>query len=181
MASSEKTLKLAARRAYERGRLISACSVLLFVVPASAAAAVLTFRPEHSLIAGALLAVVSVALMYRGEVYARAVGPGLAAGLVSATAAISMCHLGICGPAEGPLVCAALCFLGGAGAGAFVVRRSLRFDDRRRTFLLTAASVAFLTGALGCTMLGVFGVLGLAIGVGLAAIPVSLIVESRSR
>ena len=175
MASNEETLKLAARRAYERGRFISACAVLLYIVPAAVAAAILTFRPAHALIAGAILAVVSVALMYRGEVYARAVGPGLAAGLVSATAAIAMCHLGVCGPQEGPVLCAAFCFLGGAASGVLVVRRSLRHDDRRRTFLLSAAIVAFLTGALGCTMLGFFGVLGLALGVVLAAIPLGLI------
>lgn len=180
MASSDETLKRDARHAYELARMCSACQVLVYVVPAAIAAAVLTAEAVHAAIAGAILAIATWWMTYRGEVFARAVGPGLLAGLVSAAAAICMCHVGVCGPGEGPVLCVAICLLGGAGSGVIIVRRSLRFDSRRRSFLVCAALVAFLTGSLGCAMLGVFGVAGLAAGVALGTLPLGL-VFARSR
>lgn len=180
MASNDQTLKHAARRAYELGRICSACQVLLVVIPAAIAAAVLTSEAIHAAIAGTILAIAAVGMMYRGEVYARAVGPGLLAGLASAAAAICMCHAGVCGPGEGPVLCVAICLFGGAISGVIIVRRSLRFDSRRRTFLVSAAGIAFLTGSLGCAMLGVFGVAGLAAGVAIGAVPLGLVLARSS-
>lgn len=178
MASSDESLKAAARSAYERGRLLAAFSVLAYVVPATAAAAVLNMNMVHALVAGALLAIAAVVFKYRGGVYGRAVGPGLAAGLVAAVMAIAMCHFGVCEPGSAaPTLCGTISLLGGGISGAIVVRRALRLEEHRRGFLLSGALIAFLAGALGCTMFGVFGVAGLAIGVALSALPLGLIYQ----
>ena len=153
-----------ARRAYELARLTRAmvgfAPVLLLVTAAMA----LGNRPLPVLGLGAGLFVGGVALLWYGRDPARAVLPGVLAGVVPLCFALCASRIGhICHGDGCVSVCLYACSAGGllAGAGIGWYAQSRR---RSRRFLLPAAGLAVLTGAMGCSCVGYTGVLGLAAG-----------------
>jgi hypothetical protein len=165
-------LEVRARRAYELGRLRAALRVAPFVLMA-AAAAFACGRPLTltSALAGALL-VFSVGAVYAGGPGGRGVVPGLVAGAAPLAMPLLMATLGhACfGPACMSL-CLPACVVGGAVAGVVIARSAARPEPDRR-FVVAAVTVAALTGALGCTIAGVAGVLGMIAGTVAAGTPV---------
>ncbi|OLD09563.1 MAG: hypothetical protein AUI90_03830 [Deltaproteobacteria bacterium 13_1_40CM_3_69_14] len=158
MAADELDLRLQARarRAYELGRLLAALRLAPFVL-AAAVAAIACGRPFPVTCALALpLLLLSVGLAYAGGPAGRAVRPGLLAGAGALAAPLLMATVGhACfGPA-----CMSLALT--------TVRR-----DADLPFVLGALAVAALTGALGCTLAGAAGVLGMLAGVVVAGAPV---------
>jgi len=183
-----------ARRAYELGRLragLRATWPLLFIAPIALA---MRGAPAAgaTLVAAAGLAALVVALVWRGGALARGVALGFLAGLPlllvpavwmairSPTCAeCEMMGMGLAGDLwhECLLVCA------GAGlvAGALVGLRSVRTPDGAR-YGLSAALVAGATGALGCALVGLIGVLATFGGLALGALPPLLLrLDATSR
>ncbi len=157
-----------ARRAYELGRLKNALRLALFVPALTALSCLSCACLARSLICGALLAVVAVGLLWRGQRMGRVVLPGVLAGLAPFS-------LGVCA-ALGGHACAtgtwctlfiATCVVGGLVAGLFV-GSSLRGSWHE---LLAGAVLAGLTGALGCVVAGALGLFGLSLGLLLGAAP----------
>jgi len=165
MAPAEMTsIRRRARRAYELGRLRWALTRSLCVTPFLLAA--LAPRQELATTAGAvaLLFAVAVALSVYGRAAGRALFPALAAGLVPLIAPISMCVLGhACDSARCMSLCLPACCIGGLIAGAIVAARARQETDldERRLFLGAACVIVALTGAVGCTVAGAAGVLGM--------------------
>jgi hypothetical protein len=158
-------LERRARRAYELGRLSQALRVVPWVL-LPAAVALLCGRPAGLIFAlcAAVLAV-SVALLVRGGMAARSVGPGLAAGWA---ALVPPLLLRTAGHACFGDSCMALglpaCAVGGALSGILIGRLVLRRGGGA-AFWIGAGILAGLTGAMGCSIGGSFGILGMIAGV----------------
>jgi hypothetical protein len=103
----------------------------------------------------------AVALGFRGGIAARAVWPGLAAGFVALALPLFIRVFGhACfGPACMSL-CLPACALGGAISGVAVGVRA-RHESAPLAFIAPAMLVAGLTGAMGCSLGGTFGILGM--------------------
>jgi hypothetical protein len=154
-----------ARWSYELGRLRVALPGL------AAAAALVAFvlaRPHSGaapLFGGALLFAVLVAGVWR-RLSARAVLPGLAAGLVPLFAPALAVQAGMgCGLRDCTQLCLLGCLGGGVVAGALIAWRSTALTSGRRFFLGVAGGIGTLAGALGCLEFGAFGLLLLLGGV----------------
>jgi hypothetical protein len=172
MAPNE--LRSRARRAYELGRVRRALRFSPFVLAAAAIAVACGRPPGLSCgLAGALWPLV-VGLAFAGGSAGRAVVPGLLAG---STALAMPLLVGTVGHALlGPscmVLCLPACVLGGALAGALIGALAAK-EDREAPFVLSALAVAGLTGALGCTMVGLAGVGGMLAGALAAGAPVLL-------
>ncbi|MGE5048433.1 MAG: hypothetical protein ACM3PC_07710 [Deltaproteobacteria bacterium] len=172
MATTDLALEARARRAYEWGR-VRASLRLAPVVFAGAAAALACGRPLWSTcaVAGVLLPL-ALGLSIGGGTGGRAVIPGLVAGTVALACPVLMHTVGhaCLGPACMTLGIPA-CIVGGAAAGALIASRAAREESGGR-FLVAALSVAGLMGALGCSLAGAAGVLGMLAGLALTSAPI---------
>jgi hypothetical protein len=150
------------RRAYEWGRLRRATSrAFLLLIPITG---LVSMSPRVALGAslGAALMASAILLLWRGELFARAVLPGLVAGgipIVFASLAMQ------CGPGcsiNGHCMswCIPACTAGGAVAALFVARAAPKSSSAPE-FWISAGLIANLTGALGCSCYSLFGTLGL--------------------
>lgn len=172
-----------ARRAYELGRLragLWATWPLLGIAPVAVA---MRGAPAlgATLVAVAALAALVVALTWRGGALARGIGLGFLAGLPllvvpgawmalrsPSCAQCEMMGMGLAG--ELWHECLLACVGAGIVAGALVGWRAARFPDATR-YGLSAALVAGATGALGCGLVGLIGVLAIFGGLLLGAAP----------
>jgi hypothetical protein len=111
-----------------------------------------------------------VGLLWRGRDAGRAVFPGLLLGTAAYLLPLSGCAGGLCvpGPSQRLL---ALCFAAGVVAGLGLTLAAL-WRHYGREYLASAASVAGLTASLSCSIAGAGGLLGLVLGLALAAGPV---------
>jgi hypothetical protein len=98
---------------------------------------------------------------------------GLCAGLPMAVMLLQLCSVVGCRPM------AQFCLYGGLLGGAILGHRALRIETPRARFLIVAGGVAALTGAIGCVVAGVAGVLGMALGVVFASAPFLLYARAR--
>lgn len=100
--------------------------------------------------------------------------PGLVAGTVALACPVLLHTVGhaCLGPSCMMLGIPA-CVVGGAAAGALIASRAAGEESGGR-FLLAAATVAGLMGALGCSLAGAAGVLGMLAGIVLAGAPTLL-------
>lgn len=174
MAANERmvALEVRARRAYELGRVRAALRVAPFVF-AAAVAAVACGRPAAMTgVLATTLLVVSAGVSYAGGPAGRGVVPGLVAGAAPLVMPLLMATVGhACfGPACLAL-CLPACVVGGAVAGVVIARSAAR-QEPDPPFVAAAVAVAALTGALGCTIAGVAGVLGMLAGTVAAGTPV---------
>jgi hypothetical protein len=150
-----------ARRAFRRGRAVKALSTALLAIPLVGASFAACGGLTWSLGLGVALAAALVAMVYRGGVAGRAVGPGLVAG--SATLAIPLVAARFL---DGPPALAA-CLLAGLASAALVLRLA---SGPRAAW---AAGVAVLVGSLGCPDVGLGGIAALALGLA-PVLPVAL-------
>jgi hypothetical protein len=173
MGPSDLAFANRARRAYEMGRLRSAAVRALVVVPI--AALMLWMHPGPQ--TWALLAVLAAAvlmLLWRGQAYGRAATTGLLAGAVPLVAPALVrsghcCVGGLC-----TTICMVACVGAGVCAGGVVALRAGQEEGGHGHFLVSAALVAGLTGALGCTIMGAAGILGMLAGLLVASVPVAV-------
>jgi hypothetical protein len=173
MDSTEMWLR--ARWSYELGRL----RVALPGVAAAAALVVCVLSRPHlspaPVFAGLLLLAVLGAGVWR-RVSARAVLPGIAAGLVPLFAPAVAMRAGMgCGLHDCTQLCLVSCLAGGLAAGAFIAWRSTALASGRRIFLGVAGSIGTLAGALGCVEFGAVGLLLLLGGVAVVLSPTWLL------
>jgi hypothetical protein len=168
-----------ARRAYELGRLWRGLGTAAWVVPLAALSVAAGSGLTHALAVGALLFSLVTALVFRGQGYARAVGPGLAVGALAALApvlarVVSPCCIGdSCGA-----LCLPACIGGGLLAGSLLGLRAAGEASDRGRFVAAASVIAGLAGAFGCcAMVGLGGTVGIALGV-FASAPAVLLVKT---
>jgi hypothetical protein len=148
-----------ARVSYEMGRLRVA---LPGVAAAAALVAFALVRPHSGLtvLLGGLLLLAALAAGLLRRTSARAVLPGLVAGLVPLFAPAVAMRAGIgCGLHDCTQLCLVSCLAGGLAAGGLIAWRSVALDNGRRMFLGVAGGIGTLAGALGCLELGAFGLL----------------------
>ena len=97
--------------------------------------------------------------------------PGLLAGAVALACPVLMHTLGhVCLGPSCMMLGLPACILGGAAAGVLIASRAAR-DESGGRFLLAAGAVAGLMGALGCSLAGAAGVLGMVAGTVAAGAP----------
>ena len=172
------TLEARARRAYELGRLRDATKLAPFIILAGAAA-LACGRPWPLTAAVTLpLLALSLGLSFAGGAAGRAVVPGLVAGGPALAVPLLMATVGhACFGDSCMTLCLPACVVGGAVAGAVIARMAVRHDGDVR-FLGSAFAVMALTGALGCSISGAAGVVGMLAGVLAAGTPL-LVVARR--
>lgn len=179
MAPTEM-LKLEARRAYEIGRVRAALRVAPIVLLAAAAAA-LCGRPLGLTCAlGALVLSLAVGLGWRGGAGGRAVPAGILAGIAAFALPIAVQTIGhLCLGDACMVLCQPACVVGGALAGALIALRAARESEGELLFVAAAITLAGLLGALGCTLAGASGVLGMIAGAVGAGTPVLVHAHAR--
>jgi hypothetical protein len=131
--------------------------------------------PALAIVCGTALVALTTVLRWRGQVWARGVWPGLAAGLPPLVLPFLMREASQVCVGE---VCCSLCLIGCVGgglvAGALVGRRAVSIGDGRAAFLAVAGTLAILAGAPACAFAGVAGVAGLLLGFAGGSAPVLL-------
>jgi hypothetical protein len=171
MAIAEGTLQTRARRAYEVGRVLLGLRRAAAVAPMAALSLVACGRPGATCIAAGLLAALVVLLEWRGEGFSRGARVGLLAGIpalllpVLVRTTIHVCNSTFC--VSYSAVCLVAGVAGGALIGVWAVRRGVHGRG-----VAAAGLVAGLAGSLGCLAAGIGGLLGLAVGLGVGALPV---------
>jgi hypothetical protein len=167
-------LERRARRKYEWMR---ARRALLGFAPSLVVVAVAALANEHpatALAFGAAMFAVGVGLLWYGREVRRSVLPGLAFGLLPLAMALCANSLGHTCLGERCLtLCVPACLIGGSGAGIGVSMVGLRWKQGL-PFWLGAAAVTLLTGAMGCSCVGLSGVAGMAAGFSIGMLPALL-------
>jgi hypothetical protein len=178
-ASLEPTERRA-RRAYERARVRRSAAAFAPVFLLVAPAALLGHRLSYVVALGVALFAFGVVLLWYGKQLKRAVLPGVAAGVVPLVFALCA-YLGRSTMGHGDMtICIAACFVGGILAGVLIDYVYLR-SNHGLGFWLAAVSMSLLTGALGCSCAGVFGLAGMAVGLAITTVPALLATISRRR
>jgi len=172
MEPSEAVLSARARRAYEQGRLQAALWRAAPLVPLVAWTCSWCRYPVLAAGCGVALVVLTVAFLWRGQLWGRAVAPGLAAGL--APLVLPLLMRGASEVCVGEMCCS-LCLVGCVGggvfAGALVGRRAAALAEGRGAFLAAAGTLALLAGAPACAFAGAMGLAGLLAGFAGGTVP----------
>ncbi len=169
----------AATAAYERGRLAFAVRWALpaLLLPLSSLA--LGSRLGSVLGLGLALVAALAFGLFRGGTLLRSAVTGLEAGLLPlALAHAAQLYGHVCTPAGCSTLCVPACAAGGLLAGAFIAVRTRR-AERPLVATGAAAGLALLTGSLGCSCVGYFGVLALVGGLLLSLPATRLLVRAR--
>ncbi|HEY0482795.1 MAG TPA: hypothetical protein VGD37_34980 [Kofleriaceae bacterium] len=168
----QRALLVRVHAAYERGRLFRALAIAATVGPMVLASFAGCGQPSRSIVLGGLLATVVTIVHWRGGAAARAVAPGLVAGVGSLAFTLVVCrvleHVAV--RAELALLA---CMLAGLATGAAVTVAARRSNEPG-LFAIAAGAIAALGGALGCLSAGFGGVVALAVGV-IASTPIGLL------
>jgi hypothetical protein len=175
MERSEAALAVRARRAYEQGRLQVAVWRAVPLVPLVAWSLAWCRYPTLAALCGATLVALTVAFAWRGQLWGRAVAPGLAAGL--APLVLPLLMRGATEVCVGEMCCS-LCLLGcvsgGIVAGVVIGRRASALAEGRAPFFAAAGALALLAGAPACAFAGIVGLAGLLLGFAAGSAPVLL-------
>jgi len=156
-------LRQRARWAYELARLRRASIGIAPLLPVVGIAACIARSPGPPLWLGVATIAAGVAMFWYGLDPQRAVVPGIAAGLAPLVLALCATHVHVCGADGCYSLCMPACVVGGVAAG-FAVAFMANQRQAGARFLLSASTLALLTGAIGCACLGVSGVVGLTLG-----------------
>jgi hypothetical protein len=156
-----------ARRAYEFGRLGAGARRAAPLLIPIALALLGCGSPREVLACGGALLIAVTLFLWRGQDFEAGVGPGVAAGLaplllpVLTRGAGHLCSPGVC------LLLPAVCALGGLLGGCLLGLLAPPPRVGRMVPFAVACTVAALTGAVGCLLYGLVGLL--VMGAGLAA------------
>jgi hypothetical protein len=157
-------LRRRARRAYELGRISRALGVTPFVLLAAGVAIACGRPPALTGALAAALFALAVGLLAFGGSPARAVGPGLVAGWAALAPPLLLRTAGhACFGARCMSLCLPACAIGGVVCGALLGRLAAR-EGGGAAWLGAAAVIAGLSGAMGCSLGGSFGILGMLAG-----------------
>jgi hypothetical protein len=152
------------RRVYELARLKQALVGFVPILLLILAAMVFGGRPAAGLVLGPFLFAGGVLALWYGREPGRGVLPGVLAGgaaLVLVLCANQMGHF--CTGERCLSWCLPACITGGLLAGGLVSFVGLR-QRRGPGYWLSASGITLLTGALGCSCVGLSGMIGLAAG-----------------
>ena len=153
------------KRAYERGRLARALGRGALVLPMLLIALASRQQASHLLPLAALLFAAVLLVSLRGKSAGRAVPLALAAGLAPLLLPLAARGLGhaMCSADCMTSFCLPACYLGGGLAGAALALFSQTEESvpSQREFLISALFISGIAGALGCSMAGAGGVLGM--------------------
>jgi hypothetical protein len=181
MVSIDPSLqRVRARRAYELGRWRRG----LRVTPAVLGMIILSLLAGGStlLAAGAGLTLLgfSVAFRWRGQVWGRAVVPGLLAGSAPLVLPPLLRSAGYCCVGNTCWsFCLLGCTLGGLLAGVAIGVASAAEKEGRAQFLCAATMLAGLAGILGCAIVGAAGITGMVLAVILSSLPTAAVARLR--
>ncbi|MBK9258218.1 MAG: hypothetical protein IPM54_00090 [Polyangiaceae bacterium] len=177
MERTEREIRARAQRVYELGRLRFALKVLVYVVPMVLLAAWSNATPTAWNVAiGVALGVLTVGLLWRGEAHGRAVSTGLVSGAIPLLVPLIMQATGHCCIAGAcSTLCLPLCTGAGIAAGIMVGMRAASERQAPGRFALSAIGVAALTGALGCTGMGLAAVAGMVAALALVSAPIAVV------
>jgi hypothetical protein len=174
MLAEQSLLRGKAKRAYEWGRLRHALAGSIPTLLVGGMVAALVREISWPLVLGSMLYVASVALLWFGRSPGRSVLPGVVYGLLPLTGGvIARLHGHVCMGMSCYSTCMFYCVGGGVVAGVLVGRLASKSDSPTAVFL-SAAATALLTGAIGSSCVGVHGIVGMALGIGLGAVPQGL-------
>jgi len=171
MSTLEARLEARARRAYERGRLRSAVVRALPLVPLVAVATVGCAAPREIILCGIVLLVAVTGLLWRGQDFAAGVGPGVAAGLLPLLLPVITRLTGHFCTTQSCYVLPVVCALGGLVGGVLLGVMAPAPRAGRRTAFVVACVVAALTGAVGCLLYGLVGLVVMGAGLAVGATP----------
>ncbi len=171
MTLEPNTLERRLRRFYEMGRMLRALRLGLPILGLALLA--YWFGPGRSFdqFAAGSLGLLGLVYLWRGQMAEKATFPGIVAGMVPlllthlANAGQSGCEHGVAVTS-----CMVACLVGGVVAALVVVRFASPLPRPLPAWGF-AASLAFLTGALGCSCIGYSGVLALSGGLLLTSSP----------
>ncbi len=164
MAVDLERLRTQVGRAYERGRVRHAFAGAAPLLALVALIASLQPKPMVVLGVGAVLFASGVVLLWRGQQLGRGAWMGASAGLIPL--AFGVCVRAYQHWCQGAMFmpgCVAACVTGGVVAGVWIALVA-RQQVARMAFVASAAGVALLTGALGCSCAGPLGVGGMLVG-----------------
>lgn len=153
-----------ARRAYELGRmkvaLVRAAPALAF---GAAAVGFASAEATPTFVMATLLGLASAGLVFIGGAAGRAVPAGLLAGWIPFVLPLlvrgQVCPMG--GACEA--WCVTACVIGGTAAGTWLGWRSAR-EENGWPWLVSGLGLAGVAGALGCSCVGIPGLVGMALG-----------------
>lgn len=175
MASIElDVVQSRARWAYERTRLLRAVLAFAPMLLIVGVAALLGRRPVTVMSLGIGLYAVGALFLWYGREPAKAVLPGVLAGLVPLCFSLCATHMGhVCTGEHCYSMCVPACTAGGLGAGILVARLGLK-RARGIWFWLLASGLAVVTGSMGCSCVGYSGLIGLNLSYALGIFPGAL-------
>ena len=167
--ASEEAVLAGAMAGYERARLRRAVIAALPTLVLPLVAFALGGRLVPSVVLGAALATLVIALGWRGQAWGRAVPAGLLAGLFPLGLALTAQRIGhVCTPEGCTSLCVPMCSAGGLIAGVVISLAARRSTSPRLT-LGAGAVVTLVVGALGCSCVGYAGALGMMAGLAVTA------------
>jgi len=171
MLAEQSLLRSKAKRAYEWGRLRHALAGSIPTLLVAGMVAALVREVSWPLVLGLLLYGASVLLLWFGRSPGKSVLPGVVYGLLPLSGGvIARLHGHVCLGMSCYSTCLLYCVGGGVLAGLLVARLASRSDSPLAVFC-SAAATALLTGAIGSSCVGVHGIIGMAAGIGLGALP----------
>ena len=171
MSAPELRLETRVRRAYERGRLWSATLRALSIVPLVVLATSCCAARREVVVCGAVLLVAVTALRWRGQEFAAGVGPGLGAGLLPLLLPVAGRLAGHPCTAASCSVMPVVCALGGLAGGILLGVLAPPPRAGSRVPFVVACAVAALTGAVGCLLYGLVGLVVMGAGLTVGATP----------
>ncbi len=161
-----ETLRHTARRAYERGRLLSAARVGWLIAAVTLVSALETGRPIRTIALGFGLWLIATIVRWRLPHGFAVVGHGLQSGAVPLAAALVLCRLGAAAP---PDTVTAICGSAGLCGGVLLGRALVRSDTMLWQQWLGGALVASAMATLGCLAFGIGTAVGAAAGMAAGA------------
>jgi len=159
-----------AASAYERARWWRGARAALLVLPLTAVSLVWSRNPTVSVVIAVALAAAVVLFVRAGGLTARAVVPGLSAGVVPLVLPLVACPSCSTLPTGASLL---VCASGGVLSAAILASFALHARRDRIPFAIAAGAIAGLAGSLGCVVVGLAGVVAMAAAL-LVMTPVAL-------
>jgi hypothetical protein len=174
MQAKHAGFKSKVKRTYEWGRLRYALRWSIPTLVLGGLVALIVRQMSWPLTLGMSLYVASVVLLWVGKSAGRSVLPGVVYGMLPLTGGlISRFNGHVCLGLSCYSSCLLYCVSGGVAAGLLVARLAAKSDAPAAVFM-SAAATSLLTGAIGISCVGVHGLIGMAAGVTLGAIPQGL-------
>ena len=176
----DNELRDRARHAYERARMRAAVLGAWPVLVLMGVCFALGMRTWFVVAVASVHAIVVVAFLHRGRACGRAVTLGWLAGSLPFVVSLLGCRVPhACAGGSCMAWCLPACLLASFVAGALVVRHALGRGTDRREAAFAAATIAALTGGMGCAMLGLGGAVALLGGLAIVTAPAMLVAARR--